>query len=40
VELGDGELRSDMTVMVERYRAPFYGCNDADEIGEMFQVVG
>jgi len=36
----DGELRSDITVMVARCGAACYGCNNADERGELVHVVG
>lgn len=37
---GDGEFRSDMTSMVGRCDLPAHGCNDADELDELVNVVG
>ena len=36
---GDGELRSDMTVMEGMCGAPVHGSNDAYELGEVVDVV-
>jgi hypothetical protein len=40
VKQGDGEFRSDMTSMVGRCDLPAHGCNDADELDELVNVVG
>ena len=40
MEWDDGGLRSDITAREGRCGAPFRGCNDADELDELFHVVG
>ena len=40
MEWGGGEFRRDMTSMVGRCCLPAHGCNDADELGALVNVVG